>query len=933
MVGSVDATSGFDTDDVEATLDADGAVAPAQSLRPGEAVGRYRLIECVGRGAMGSVFAAYDPQLDRRVALKVLHDLPHDDVLLAEARTLARLSHPNVIAVFDVGRTFVAMEFVVGRTLRQWVNDHHDDPAAVLAAFVDAGRGLAAAHAAGIVHRDFKPENVLVGDDGRVRVGDFGLARPLSAPSLDAVTNPGAGETTLATRQAGTPAYMAPELFLGQPADARSDAFAFCVALWEALHGARPFVGRSVPELMSSISESVPEPPSGHDAAVVAVLRRGLHPDPVERFVDMPQLLAALAPVSKRRTWRPIAALALAGGVIAAVVLARPGGESCDTEWPAWSPTSRAAIASAIDAVEGEGMTTIAADAADDLDRFATSHARLRTQICALRTTDALRAAEAEACVLRMRQNADAVIDVFARADKAIVMASASLRGTLGDPTTCLEQRDAGQPIAADPLRMARAEPVRADLARARVFMQAGQVESASSLLDAAEQGAGELDDPAVRAEALLLRGQLFDELGDGEAARRAYYDALEWATRARDRRTAAAVWIEIIYCEGYLHGDEAAADVAIRQSEAEIAALGGDELLDLQRMSRMVPAYFSAGRLDEARTLALDAAKRYREQGRELDAANALMNVANIDLIGLRLDDARRALDEVEQIWTTKLPNGHPFHARIPELRAHLAEKAGDIAGATVFATEAYQLRRAALGEAHVDTLTLLGSLVDLAIESSDLDRALELSAEMIRHGQHHQNIATRLRALTNRAAVFVAAGRAAQAEPLLVETAALVEASIGVDSPRRLDFYRLRAEVAAALGRTDDAIADLDRVIELESSTWDPDHPNPTRTRLDAADLLRDAGRVDESRARLDRITASLDAQASHPAVVRLDILVDLAIQRHACSDLDQARVLVGRAEALIASDALEASEAAKLLRGHAFDTPARPGARTLR
>jgi tetratricopeptide (TPR) repeat protein len=457
---------------------------------------------------------------------------------------------------------------------------------------------------------------------------------------------------------------------------------------------------------------------------------------------------------------------------------------------------------------------------------------------------------------------------------------------------------------------------VRADLARARVLLRAGQTEAATTILDAVWPAVEALGDPAVRAETLLVRGEIADELGEGEAARTAYYEAVAWATRAQDRRTAAAAWIELVYCEGYVHGNEAAAEIAIRQSEAELAALGGDELLETRRLTRISPAYFSMGRLAEARTIAAQAALRHRAQGRDLDAAGVLMNIAHIDMLDLRLDDARATVDEVERIWTAELPKEHASHARVPEIRAHLAERAGDFEGALVLATKAYELRKAALGEAHVDTLTLLNSLTDLAVDTGDLERALELSAQMMQHGRSHENVATQLRAIGGRTSVLLAAGRAAEADALMVELGKIVEASLGPDSPRRIDFLRLRAEVASALARWDDAVADYERIVELEVAAWDDDHPNPTQTRLDIADTLRAAGRCADARPWLDRVTASLDAQADHPARVRLEILLDLATQLHGCGDVAAARVIATRATNLVGSAGLEHTEAAKLL-----------------
>ncbi|MFP2912024.1 protein kinase domain-containing protein, partial [Pyxidicoccus sp. 3LFB2] len=260
------AAAGDDPTASQVEVSAPAAPVP---LQRGATLGRYVVLERIGAGAMGVVYAAYDPQLDRQVALKVLRPEGRQVEelrlrLVLEAQALARLSHANVVAVFDVGAhgdcVFLAMELVDGVTLAEWLKQPRPWQE-VLRVFGEAGRGLAAAHAAGLVHRDFKPANVLVGLDGRPRVTDFGMARPLNreqgaaarvAPDVAAVSTGSPTASPLATPLTrtgvllGTPAYMAPELLGGRRADARSDQFSFCVALHEALYGVRPFEGDSL---------------------------------------------------------------------------------------------------------------------------------------------------------------------------------------------------------------------------------------------------------------------------------------------------------------------------------------------------------------------------------------------------------------------------------------------------------------------------------------------------------------------------------------------------------------------------------------------------------------------------------------------------------------------------------------------------------------
>jgi serine/threonine protein kinase len=339
-------------DDVEARR-AREAVAGrlfGQPARP-VTVGRYRITARIGSGGMGMVYRAHDPELARDVAVKVMNAnaFGEDEARLArarlvrEARAMARLAHPNVIHVYDVGTVeqgvFIAMELVEGHPLDVWLEHNRGRSwQHVLARLVDAGRGLAAAHAAGVIHRDFKPENVLVGDDGRVRVCDFGLAGgPLSSPAEplqpsqsgrarfdadsvgDSLTRTGA--------LLGTPRYMPPEADAGAPASARSDQFSFCVALYEALYGTPPFRGNDVGEYRKNVRRGrvVPPPPETKVKAWVhSEIVRGLAVDPAQRHPGMEALLERLEAAlpdprrharRRRRLWIGAALVAVAAVV------------------------------------------------------------------------------------------------------------------------------------------------------------------------------------------------------------------------------------------------------------------------------------------------------------------------------------------------------------------------------------------------------------------------------------------------------------------------------------------------------------------------------------------------------------------------------------------------------------------------------------------
>ncbi len=310
-------------------------------LEPGEAIGRFQITRVLGQGGMGVVYAARDPELGRELAVKVLHrSLDDEDErararLLREARAMARVSHPNLVTIYDVGRNdgrvFIAMELVPGQTLGQWSRGATRAWTEVLDMYRNAGEGLLAAHEEGLVHRDFKPSNVLLSDKGRVQVLDFGLARATSADDvmhededpvvvLDHADQQAlAADLTRTGSLVGTPAYMAPEQFRGEPTDARTDQFSFCVALWEALFGERPFEGTTTVALMFSVTGGrIRSPPAGTEipAPIVEALRQGLQTDPGHRFSGMRPLLERLRPsetaeASGSRRWGLVAAAGL----------------------------------------------------------------------------------------------------------------------------------------------------------------------------------------------------------------------------------------------------------------------------------------------------------------------------------------------------------------------------------------------------------------------------------------------------------------------------------------------------------------------------------------------------------------------------------------------------------------------------------------------
>ena len=472
---------------------------------PPQMIGRYTILSKLGEGAHGTVYEAFDPQLERAVALKLVRigakdaDAVPGQRLLQEARSLARLKHPHVVAVHDVGwegrDIFIAMELVEGTTLRRWFAQRTPPRFdRIMDVFVQAARGLEAAHQAGLVHRDFKPENVLVGDDGRVRVSDFGLAESRVPDDDDA-------ERVRPGMIVGTPAYMSPEQRAGEAADHRSDQFSFCVALLEALKGRRPDLARIDVELDGADARRIPR-------WLRRLLHRGLSRDPAARFVDMGVLLRELD--RGRQRWRRrttasvLAVLVLCAAAIV-VMLANEQEPLCDPAGAAelWSEetvdAAREAFSNSGVAGARETWTRIDAIARARVEAWGT----MAEKVCTGRSQDRARALCLGWQLHELRAFGAAMATADARVvEHALVAVHAlpepSRCGTTHwDPATMLEEGDPDEIATLHTL-----------VANARVRLDTGQLVEALHASGEALARAQTLGWRALEAEALLVRGR-----------------------------------------------------------------------------------------------------------------------------------------------------------------------------------------------------------------------------------------------------------------------------------------------------------------------------------------------------------------------------------------------------------------------------------------
>ena len=422
-----------DTAALPATLPSAATTGPA--LRNGARVGRYIILQPLGEGGMGVVYAAYDPELDRKVALKLLREEvtaggsgEGRERLLREAHAMAKLNHPNVVTIYDSGvhgeQVFLAVELVAGTDLWTWLTEPRGWRE-VLEVFLKAGRGLVAAHAAGLLHRDFKAENVLLGKQGEVKVADFGLARAASLTatrSTSSVQLPVASPETLfrpltkAGLVSGTPGFIAPEQLAGLLGDARSDEFSFCVTLYQALYRQRPFAQQLGPRGEHILAEA----PKGTQVPtwLRKVVVRGLAAKPEDRYPSMGALLEALEVDPARRRRRVLSAIGMVALVLAASAATglviwrhRVAGDPCRNDRPlagVWDDSVHQRLAKAFQASpQSPGETSAESsggarwkEAEKALDRTADEWLAAHSGLCA----DSLSGKQTEA-VVRLRLN------------------------------------------------------------------------------------------------------------------------------------------------------------------------------------------------------------------------------------------------------------------------------------------------------------------------------------------------------------------------------------------------------------------------------------------------------------------------------------------------------------------------------------------------
>ncbi|MFO7561763.1 MAG: serine/threonine-protein kinase [Enhygromyxa sp.] len=866
------------------TLDGSGAPTAKTSALVVGRIGRYPILRKLGEGGMGVVYAAYDDLLDRKLAIKLLRPRSREGQqrvrLLREAQGLARLSHQNVVQIYEIGEhgeaVYMAMEFVAGRTLRAWLEQQPRSRAQILEVFAAAGRGLAAAHAARLIHRDFKPDNVMVADDGGVKVMDFGLVRAEGAseaepeepthgdapPALTQLEVTSGSQSSLGVDLTktgsimGTPAYMAPEQHFGRPTDARTDQFSFCVALWEALHGVRPFPGESIAALAFNVTQGkLAEPPREADVPgwLRKVIERGLAREPADRWPSMEALLDALGrdPARRRRTLLSVVAVGtLALGAWgwqqadrerraaaeerardATIAACEEAGRTIDE---VWSPAVQEQIGQAIGRSELGFADEAWVRTRTIVDRYASNWAEARTQVCLQSELegelDPSTVALALACLDERKASLASFASLLAEGDDARIHRAVWSAAELPLLSDCTEPPKLAQmqPLPDDPRLRARVEALRERLARIHALDTMGEYELGSREAAAALAEAEELGWAPLIAAAQQALGRLASDSGDYPAARAAYEQAMWVAAQSGDDARVLEAAISLVYAVGVGLDDPEDGLRVAKLAEILLARLdGAGGPLEASLRNNIGAIHERRGQLDEALVEFERALTIYQAT---LPAAHPSISIAlnNLGTIHARRGRLEQALDYFQQtlaIRESSLPPGHPRLAAAHENLGNLHAAQGSFDLAIAALGRALSIYEANLPPDHLDIANSSINLGAVHFEREDFAaaeplfrRGLEIREAALPPdsrllGAAHNNLGLALDKL----------GRHEQAIDHLGRALAIYEAALEPDDPRLAALLFDYARSLLATGAAAKAIPPLERALAIYEADED--------------------------------------------------------------------------------------------------------------
>ncbi|MFN0247666.1 MAG: tetratricopeptide repeat protein [Kofleriaceae bacterium] len=815
---------------VFALASADAGSAPDTEIT-GKQIGRFEVLDLVGRGAMGAVYRAHDPELDRIVAIKVRHsknklDVAQEDRIRREAQALARLADPNVVGVFEAGvhegKAHVVMEYVDGETLQAWMasTTAKRSVAQITAMLAQAGRGLAAAHAAGLVHRDFNPSNVLVSRSQIAKVGDFGLVRVDGSRDADV----GAGDTgddvmlTMSGALLGTPAYMSPEQLAGAVATEASDQFSFCVTLYEAIYGQRPFRGTTLPALRAAMSRAVTFPATPRvPANVKSALARGLAIVPARRFASMRALLETLEQ-RKRRAWPfVVGAAAIAAGATTVWASTRTADDPCAGAEQqlagVWDPKAKDAVRAKLLAANVPYAQDAWIGVERTLDAYAATWTQARRGACqatrvhreqpesvlALRTN----------CLDERLQELRTLTTALAEADQKLVSRSVRAANQLGAITQCSDVRTLTQSRTSG-ITAARTKELRERLAHGSSLASLGKSEEAIDVLEDVLAAAKREGQFAIEANAVVDLSRLkFMRDRDPVEAEKALTAALLAADRAHDDYLRARAYTVLLFIVGVIQNRFDDADRIYEQGQAVMSRLVGAELQEAQLLANRGQFLLFKG---------------------EHATAEKML---------------RQAVAVIEK-------NVGPDHLELGNAYAMLSEvtmRMGDQAEGLALARRAYEIDKKNYGPNHPETAKSKFNVAMALKGTGKREEALRSIQEVIvtleaALGPEHIDLAT---AVDSYGTMLRGRNQFAEAEKQHRRSLALREKHLGPDDPQTgISFDNLGLAVGFQ-ERLDEAMGYHERALAISEKIFGPDHIEVAGTLAYMATLHRQLDKLD--------------------------------------------------------------------------------------
>jgi serine/threonine protein kinase/tetratricopeptide (TPR) repeat protein len=822
----------------------DTANGAREDLTPGARVGRYVVHDLIGQGGMGLVYTAHDPELDRWVAIKLLRSNPKQSEegvsygqmrLLREAQAMAQLSHPNVLPVYDVGKfgksVFVAMELVRGVTLDRWVKAQPRTWREILEVFTQAGRGLLAAHAAGLVHRDFKPANVLMGEDSRPRLTDFGIARSArsldpstsSAPDTQSGSHSGSSLDTPLTREGammGSPGYMAPEQYAGVATSPATDQFAFCASLYEALYGHRPFRGGSLVELAHVTAMGV-VPPAPKGTLVPAwlhkVVEQGLARAPSHRHESMEALLKALAddPIQKlkrRLTIAGIAAVLLASIFYAFITQAKSKNTCHDAEQrltAVWDPDMKLRGERAFLATGKSYAAASWEHARTTLDQYAHAWVLARTEACQASVVRHEQTPEQMqlryTCLDRRLDELKALTGAFAFADIEVVDQASIAVARLSPLDDCAQVKGLEDRSRVPPEARSAVEQLSQQLAQGRALIAAGKYAAAREKVAPAVESAKKLKLPAPQAEADLALAELEKAQRHYPEARAALESSAHFAEAAGDDATAARAMSQMVSLVGWRleRPDEAMGIAALASGIVE--RVGSDPRIEAVLLEGLGDAQWQKGTRDES------------------------------------LASYRKALDLLVSTQGPQSPDAARLHASI----GWVLSEQGALAEAKEELLKAKAIREKVFGDEHPELGSMWNELGQLAATQgnwAEAAKAYERNLSNTRQSFGAESLSA-ARAALNVAEALAHDGQPDRAAPLLKLAQEAIAKAPDADVARLFPYQvaRVRARIEAGEGRWPEAMKADREALAISQSAFGEEHPDTFGA---AFDLARDLG-----------------------------------------------------------------------------------------